>query len=201
MSIDQQRLIGGFGPRRRAWLVLAALGAMVFAALPSSVWASGVGLSGFGDTLHQWAAAFPPDTKGCSAAKCFGPAVKDSTAPFEFTYVTTEKGRVDGFDLALRRGTAEVRAELQVAELFPGDIQMSSLEVIHRDSFGNACAVYNLSSKMIGHLFGSRAFGNSNGTVGVELATVLPNGNTTYNPGNVDLVLVVPSYLGSSADC
>ena len=43
---------------------------------------------------------------------CFGPAVKDSTAPFEFTYVTTEKGRVDGFDLALRRGTAEVRAEL-----------------------------------------------------------------------------------------
>jgi hypothetical protein len=201
MSIDPQQLEGAFRPRRRAWLVLVALGAMVFSALPSSVWASEVRLSGFGDTLHQWAAAFPPDSNGCSAANCFGPVVRDSTAPFEFTYVTTEKGRVDGFDLALRRGTPEVRAELQVAELFPSDIQMSSLDVIHRDSFGNACAVYNLSSKMIGHLFGGRAFGDSNGTVGVELATVLPNGDTTYNPGNVDLVLVVPSYLGSSADC
>jgi hypothetical protein len=181
--------------------VVVALAAMVLTALPSSVWASESRLSGFGDTLHQWAAAFPRDTNGCSAANCYGPAVKSSTAPFEFTYITTQKGRVDGFDLALRRGTPEVRAELQVAELFPGDIQMSSLDVIHRDSFGNACAVYNLSSKTIGHVFGSRAFGDSNGTVGVELATVLPNGNTAYIPGNVDLVLVVPSYLGSNADC
>jgi hypothetical protein len=201
MSADQPSPRGRFRTRRRAWVVLASLGAMVFTALPSSVWAGEAGLSGFGETLHQWSAQFPLDTNGCSDANCYGPAVKDSTAPFEFTYVTTEKGRVDGFDLALRRGTAEVRAELQVAELFPGDIQMSSLDVIHRDSFGNACAVYNLSSKMIGHVFGDRAFGDSNGTVGVELATVLPNGNTAYNPGNVDLVLVVPSYLGSNADC
>jgi hypothetical protein len=199
--MDPQQPEGTIRPRRRGWLLLVALGAMVFSALPSSVWAGEVRLSGFGDTLHQWAAAFPADTNGCSAVNCFGPAVKDSTAPFEFTYVTTEKGRVDGFDLALRRGTAEVRAELQVAELFPGDIQMSSLDVIHRDSFGNACAVYNLSSKTIAHIFGNHAFGDSNGTIGVELATVLPNGNTSYNPGNVDLVLVVPSYLGSSADC
>jgi hypothetical protein len=201
MSADQRRLGGTFRARRRAWVVLAALGAMVFTALPSSVWASEARLSGFGDTLRQWAAAFPRDTGGCSAGNCYGPAVRDSTAPFEFTYITTEKGRVDGFDLALRRGTAEVRAELQVAELFPGDIQMGSLDVIRHDSFGNACAVYNLSSKTIGHVFGDRAFGDSSGTVGVELATVLPNGNTSYNPGNVDLVLVVPSYLGSNADC
>jgi hypothetical protein len=200
MSADRQRP-DATCRARRVWVVLVALGAMVFTALPSSVWASDARLSGFGDTLRQWAAAFPPDTNGCSAADCYGPAVRDSTAPFEFTYITTEKGRVDGFDLALRRGTAEVRAELQVAELFPGDIQMSSLDVIHHDSFGNACAVYNLSSKTIGHVFGSRAFGDSNGTVGVELASVLPNGDTTYNPGNVDLVLVVPSYLGSNADC
>jgi hypothetical protein len=201
MSAHRLRAQGMLRARRRAWVVLVALGAMVFAVLPSSVWAGEARLSGFGDTVRQFAAAFPQDTKGCSAADCYGPAVRESTAPFEFTYITTEKGRVDGFDLALRRGTAEVRAELQVAELFPGDIQMSSLYVIHRDSFGNACAVYNLSSKTIGHVFGDHAFGDSNGTVGVELATVLPNGNTTYNPGNVDLVLVVPSYLGSNADC
>jgi hypothetical protein len=201
MIAAQVRQDAALRARRRAWVVLVALGATVFTVLPSSVWASTARLSGFGDTLRQWAAEFPPDTNGCSASSCYGPAVRNSTAPFEFTYITTQKGRVDGFDLALRRGTPEVRAELQVAELFPGDIQMSSLDVIHRDSFGNACAVYNLSSKTIGHVFGNHAFGDSNGTVGVELATVLPNGNTTYNPGNVDLVLVVPSYLGSSADC
>jgi hypothetical protein len=201
MSTDERQPVATSRSRRRAWLVLVAFGAMILTALPSSVWASESRLSGFGDTLRQWAAAFPEDTNGCSAGSCYGPAVRNSTAAFEFTYITTQKGRVDGFDLALRRGTTEVRAELQVAELFPGDIQMSSLNVIHRDSFGNACAVYNLSSKTIAHIFGNHAFGDSNGTVGVELAAVLPNGNTTYNPGNVDLVLVVPSYLGSSADC
>jgi hypothetical protein len=186
---------------RRGWVVVVALGAMVLSAMPTSVWASQTRLSGFGDTIRQWAAKYPPDTKNCSATDCYGPAVKNSTAKFEFTYITTAKGRVDGFDLALRRGTPYVRAELQVAELFPGDIEMSSLNVIHRDSFGNACAVYNLSSKTLAHVFGNQAFGGSHGTVGVELASVLANGDTVYNPGNVDLVLVVPSYLGSNADC
>ena len=201
MSNDQQRFLGTSRARRRGWVVVVTLGAMVLTALPSSVWASQTRLSGFGDTMHQWAAKYPADTKNCSARACYGSAVKNSTANYEFTYITTAKGRVDGFDLALRRGTPYVRAELQVAELFPGDIQMSSLEVIHRDSFGNACAVYNLSSKTIAHVFGNQAFGDSHGTVGVELASVLPNGDTAYNPGNVDLVLVVPSYLGSNADC
>ncbi len=31
--------------------------------------------------------------------------------------------------------------------------------------------------------------------MGVELATMLPNGTTTYNPDNIDLALVVPTYL------
>jgi hypothetical protein len=151
--------------------------------------------------MRQWAAKYPPDTKDCTASDCYGPAVHGSSANYEFTYITTAKGRVDGFDLALRRGTPYVRAELAVAELFPADIEMSSLDVIHRDSFGNACAVYDLSSKTIAGIFGDQAFGDSHGTVGVELASTLPNGDTTYNPGNVDLVLVVPSYLGSNADC
>jgi hypothetical protein len=201
MSSGQRRLLGSPLARRRGWVVVASLAAMVLAALPSSVWASQTRLSGFGDTMRQWDAQYRPDTSGCSATDCFGPAVRDSSAKFEFTYITTARGRVDGFDLALRRGTPEVRAELQVAELFPGDIQMSSLDVIHHDSFGNACAVYNLSSKTIEHVFGAQAFGDSHGTVGVELASTLPNGDTTYSPGNIDLVLVVPSYLGSNADC
>ncbi|HEY5273191.1 MAG TPA: hypothetical protein VIJ34_08160 [Acidimicrobiales bacterium] len=201
MSTYPLRLPATFRSRRRAFVVLVALGAMVFTALPSSVWASQTRLSGFGDTMHQWARSFPADTNGCAAPNCYGPAVRNSTANFEFTYITTAKGRVDGFDVALRRGTPFVRAELRVAELFPGDIQMSSLDIIHRDLFGNACAVYNLSSKTIAHVFGDKAFGDSHGTVGVELATVLPSGETAYEPGNVDLVLVVPSYLGSNADC
>jgi hypothetical protein len=127
--------------------------------------------------------------------------VAGSSAKYEFSYVTTNKDRVDGFDLALRRGTSYVRAELEVAELFPNDVEMSSLDVIHRDAFGNGCAVYNLSSKTVAHFFGDHAFGDSHGTVGIELATVLPSGNTTYEVGNVNLAIVAPSYLGSDADC
>lgn len=186
---------------RRLWFVAAGLSALVAAAFPTAASASQSRLSGFGDPLRVWVSHFQADSKGCSASNCYGPTVASPSAKFEFTYVTTNRGRVDGFDLALRRGTPYVRAELQVAELFPPDISMSSLNVIHRDAFGNGCAVYNLSSKTIAHIFGDRNFGGSHGTVGVELATVLPSGNTTYEATNVNIALVVPSYLGSDADC
>jgi len=186
---------------RRLWTALAALVGVVGMLAPSAAWAGQARLSGFGAPMHEWLTSFPLDARNCTAAACYGPVVPNSSANYEFTYVTTNKGRVDGFDMALRRGTSYVRAQLQIAELFPNDIQMSSLDVIHEDSFGNGCAVYNLSSKTLAHVFGDRAFGDSHGTVGVELATVLPSGDTTYEAGNVNLAIVAPSYLGSNADC
>jgi hypothetical protein len=185
---------------RHAWAIAAAVVALMTIAFPSAASAGQTRLSGFGDTMHAWMSAFPLDAS-CSPANCYGPSVAGSSAKYEFSYVTTNKDRVDGFDLALRRGTSYVRAELEVAELFPNDVEMSSLDVIHRDAFGNGCAVYNLSSKTIAHIFGDRSFGDSHGTVGIELATVLPSGNTTYEVGNVNLAIVAPSYLGSDADC
>lgn len=163
--------------------------------------ASAAKLSGFGDPVIRFQAAFPRDTIGCDASSCYGPRVRNSSGNYEFTYITTAKGRVDGFDLALPRGTTYLIAQLEIAQLFPSDIEMGSLTVIHRDSDGNACAVYDLHSKTLAKVFGKKAFGNSDGTVGVELARVLPNGTTTYKPANVDLALVVPTYLGSDASC
>jgi hypothetical protein len=160
-----------------------------------------VKVTGFGEPLARWQVAFPEDQLDCQASNCYGPVVRDSSSHYEFSYVTTERGRVDGFDLALSRGTSLVRAQLQIAELFPSDVQMGSLSVIHRDSLGNSCAVYNLQSKTVEKIFGAHAFGDSDGTVGVELARLLKSGRTTYQPGDVTLALVVPTYLGTDANC
>jgi hypothetical protein len=179
------------------WFIAGAL----LVAAPTSASPHAARLSGFGAPIGAWKARFAPDTQNCNASNCYGPVVPRSSARFEFTYVTTAKGRVDGYDEALRKGTSLLRAELEVAQMFPNDVQMGSLEIRHHDAFGNSCAYYDLSSKTLEHVFGSRAFGKSNGTVGVELATVLPSGATTYNPNDINLALVVPAYLGSDSYC
>jgi hypothetical protein len=185
---------------RLVWMA-AMLTSMLLAPFVAASSASAAKLAGFGDPVARFQVAFPRDNVGCDASSCYGPHVSASSSPFEFSYITTAKGRVDGFDLALTRGTSYLKAELEIAQLFPNDIQMGSFQVIHHDSDGNACAVYDLQSKTLAKIFGKKAFGNSNGTVGVELARALPNGNTIYVPDNVDLALIVPTYLGSDADC
>jgi len=78
---------------------------------------------------------------------------------------------------------------------------MNSFYLKHRDAYGSSCAFYDLSSKTIAQIFGKSAFGGTDGNVGVELATMLPNGSVTYNPDNIDLALVVPTYLSSQDNC
>ena len=163
--------------------------------------ASATTLSGFGDPVPRWQASFPRDFVGCDATNCYGPVVARSSARYEFTYVVTRADRVVGFDLALPAGTPLARAQLHVAELFPTDVEMGSLQIVHRDEFGNSCAVYDLHSKSIQRIFGQKAFGGSDGTIGIELAHVLPNGSTTYEPDNVNLALIAPTYLGYDASC
>jgi hypothetical protein len=196
-SSNLSLLAGG----RRIRLGLVATLAVFLTPITMATTAGAAQTSGFGDPLPVWQAAFPSQSNGCNASNCYGPTVPHSTNRYEFSYVTTAKGRVDGFDIALRRGTPLLRVQLRIAELFPADAQMGSLTVIHRDSQGNSCAVFNMQSKIIERIFGKRAFGNSSGTVGVELAKVLPNGTTTYNRGDSNLALVVPTYLGSDTNC
>lgn len=182
-------------------VVLSLAASMLVGPLVTASPASAAKLTGFGDPLVRWQAAFPRDSVGCDASSCYGPRIRNSSSNYEFTYISTARGRVDGFDLALPRGTTYLKAQLEIAQLFPNDIEMGSLNVIHHDTDGNACAVYNLQSKTLAKVFGKKAFGNSNGTVGVELARVLPNGNTIYKPQDVDLAIVVPTYLGYDASC
>jgi hypothetical protein len=172
---------------------------MTLALMSSNVGASSS--VGYGSRLTQFRHRFPAVTTACGALNCFGPTVKDSSAKYEFTYLTTLHGRVDGFDLALPRGTSLVRAELTVASLLPADAVMGYVDVIHHDALGNSCAVYNLSSKSIEQLFGTTKRGAWNGNVGVELTNVGPHGTTRYLPTSIDVALVVPSYVGGRTVC
>lgn len=200
MSADRQQRPRHGARFRLAWLVVT-LTSMLLAPFVAASGASAAKLNGFGDPVARFQAQFGRDSVGCEASSCYGPQVPHSSGKFQFSYVTTARGRVDGFDLALPRGTSYLKAELEIAQLFPTDIQMGSLNVIHHDTDGNACAVYDLQSKTIAKIFGKKAFGNSDGTVGVELARVLPNGATTYTETNLNLALIVPTYLGNNASC
>jgi hypothetical protein len=185
----------------RSSLVAVVAASTLLIALPSPAGAGSARLSGFGAPLSTWQATYHADTSRCNASNCYGPVIPHSSARYEFTYVTTAKGRVDGFDDALPHGTPLLRAQLEIAQLFPADVQMGSLQIIHHDAFGNSCAFYDLQSKTVLDIFGKRGLGSADGTVGVELATVLPSGATTYNPDDIDLALIVPTYLGSDSYC
>ena len=181
-------------------VALAVLTGTMAVAMPASG-AQRPALTSFGAPMGRFQANYPKDRTGCNATNCYGPAMSSSSARYEFTYVSTMKGRVDGYDQALRRGTPLLQAELQVAELFPPDVTMNSFYVKRHDAYGNSCVFYDLSSKTVAQIFGKAAFGNTDGNVGVELATMLGNGTTTFNPDNIDLALVVPTYLSSQDNC
>ena len=195
------------GVRRWASLAapvaLATVGLLGAAGILASPGASGsAGRPGFGSRLSAFSATYPPDPTDCPVGPCYGPVVASERPIPEFSFLTLAKGAVVGWQQALRRGVPLLQAELQVAELFPPDVTMgSAVTVIHRDQFGHACAVYDLYSKAIARRYGKNGPAGNGAAIGVELATLRPNGTTGYNPRNIDLAIVVPGYLDKSADC
>jgi len=119
----------------------------------------------------------------------------------QFSALDMERGRVVGYTEALTRGTPLLQAELEVAEMFPADATASQVTVVRRDQYGASCAVFDIQSKVLDHLFGKRAFGDDGGNIGVELATLRPSGLTSYNPRAIDLVIVMPTYADKSINC
>ncbi|MCU1495540.1 MAG: hypothetical protein JWO62_3304 [Acidimicrobiaceae bacterium] len=186
----------------RGVAVLAVAAASLLQAIPATgAAARSRPFSGFGATLAAWRAAHPIDAGECAQTTCYGPLVAGRPGTYEFSYLTFAKGRVVGYDQALRRGTPLLQAELQVAELFPADATTSEITVVRHDQYGASCAVYDLQSKQLTRLFGHRAFGDDGSNVGVELATLAPNGLTTYNPRAIDLVIVMPTYADRNTNC
>jgi hypothetical protein len=186
---------------RRCATVALLVVSLAAVASPASASEHARPFSGFGATLAAWAKAYPPDAAQCPASTCYGPVVASLPATPEFSFVTTSKGRVVGYDQALRRGTPLLQAELEVAEMFPADATQSPVTVVRRDQFGSSCAVYDIQSKELTRLFGKHGFGDDGDNVGVELATLTRSGATTYNPRAIDLAIIIPSYADKSINC
>lgn len=156
----------------------------------------------FGAVFAAWQVAHPRDVADCPTGACYGPVVASVAATPQFSFVTISAGRVVGYDQALRRGTPLLQAELEVAQMFPADVTMSSsVQVVRRDTYGNSCAVYDLHAKSLVRLFGRHGFGNDGGNVGVELATLRRNGGTSYDPHNLDVAIVIPTWVDKSINC
>jgi hypothetical protein len=202
-------------PRRVAARVSAlALAALTSAALASGAAASSArpaanrpaaaagvaGLAGYGEPLAVFEKSYPLDVGDCLATACYGPLVTVNPPTYEFSYLDIERGRVVGYDQAIKSAPL-LQAELQVAELFPDDVNANEVQVIRRDQFGAACAVYDLYSKTLKADFGPHAFGNDGDQVGVELATIDKAGTTVYAADHIDLAIVMPIYAGNWINC
>ncbi len=160
--------------------------------------ARGPALDGYGATLGSFARAHAP--ANCPLGGCYGAHVASPASPAEFSELSLLKGRVVGYDQALPPGTPLLQAELMVAKLFPADATQSSVEVVRHDYYHHRCAFYDISSKSLDHLFGSKALGG-NGNVGVELLTVGASDVPGYNSHNINLAIIVPTWVNAQDNC
>ena len=158
--------------------------------------------SDYGAPFAQWVQQHRPDSLHCVVGRCYGPLVNSETFEPEFSFIEMFRGRVVGYEEALRRGTPLLAAELLIAEQFPADVSMpSSVTVIRHDRFGHSCAVFDLYSKTLAREFGRKGPTNQGDSIGVELATVDQNGSTSYDRSSIDLAIVSPVYLDASTTC
>lgn len=185
---------------RTVFLVLFFLVAMTFGAVASAALSSKLE-SGYGALLSAWVHQHPPDTRGCAIGSCYGPIVQSATAEPQFSFVQTFRGHVVGYDEALPRGTSLLQAELEVARQFPADATSSRVTVVRHDRFGHSCAVYDLWSRALNREFGRKGPARQGQSIGVELATVLPNGATKYDPASIDIAIISPLYVDDSTNC
>ena len=188
--------------------VLALIGASITAGVASassrpasSVRPHAGKLAAFGETLALFERSYPEDVGACPDTTCYGPLVASLPPTYEFSYLDVERGRVVGYNQAIKRGTPLLEAELEVAELFPSDAQSNKIEEIKRDLYGASCGVYDIYSKVLKAEFGPHAFGNDGDNVGVELATLTKNGFTRYNPNAIDIAIVTPTYAYNGINC
>jgi hypothetical protein len=182
--------------------LLLGLAGLVPALAAGTAGAAGPPSAGFATTVAAFEAAYPAEAVDCRVGPCYGPVVASLPAAPEFSFLTLAKGLVVGWDEALPRGTPVLQAELKAAELMPADVVMgSAFTVIHRDQFGHSCAIYDLYSKSLARRFGKHGPAGDGSDVGVELATLAPNGTTSYNPRDIDLAIVVPGWIDKTTDC
>ena len=102
-------------------------------------------------------AAHAPNSAHCAIGPCYGPLVTAHSVEPEFSFVNVKRGRVVGYDEAIRRGTSQLAAEFLVVEQLPPDVSLpNGVTVIHRDRYGHSCVVLNLYSTSLAKRFGPK---------------------------------------------
>ena len=182
-------------------VVAVATGAAALCLVPGAAQARTHRTATYGSPLGVWRVVYGRDASHCKVGVCYGPVIRSRPATPQFSDLDVVAGRVVGWDEALPRGTTVLEAELDVAQLFPPDIQFTpKVTVIYADRYGHACAVYDLSSPTITTEFGPTGPAGSGTTIGVELFATAPGG-ATWNPNTVDRAIVAPTYLDRTANC
>jgi hypothetical protein len=176
--------------------VIAALGvsaAFVAVSLgaPIAGSASSPPITGFGAKVSDWTRAHPKNLSGCPAGTCFGSFVKTGGERMtQFILVTINGGRIVNYVQNIADGTSLTSAKSQALALMPPDTKTVSFSIKHA---GGTCADWNLRSATLGKAL--KSYGDQQGDIGIELNTLLSNGEDGYNTSDINTADPHPFFL------
>lgn len=170
----------------------------------SGVQALAAKLTGIGTTVAHMKAIHGRDEisgGACSAGPvCFGAPVKNAEDDgYQFTAALESDGIITGYTQAFPTGTSTATAQSEVLQWLPSDATAGPLTVV---TTNGSCAMYDITSPTLAKVFSAYpSIGDPSGVLGVELSYTDANGNSTYDPNNVESASISISPSDPSGGC
>ncbi len=158
---------------------------------------AGPALSGLGATRAQWESRHGAPTGG-TGGPSYGPQIPFAQGKVEqFTAVKVEKGRIVGWHMAFRDGTAIGSSEQQVYAQLPSDARQTASRRATFTGSTDTCEIVTFESATL-----TTVLGADHATVGVTLFQVGVTGQGSPSIQVVDRAIVtVPAPPPTTAPC
>jgi hypothetical protein len=162
--------------------------------LPAS---AGPSLTGLGATTAAWNAHHDRATTSSPGGPSYGPEIPFAAGQVEqFTAVQITGGRITGWHMAFRDGTAIANAEQQLYAQLPADARQTASR---RSTFTGGTDICEMVSYESASL--TKALGAGHGTMGVTIFQVGLTGKGSPSIQVVDRAIVTVPAPPSSAHC
>jgi hypothetical protein len=158
---------------------------------------SGLSLTGLGATTAAWDAHHGRASNGSPGGPSYGPEIPFASGEIEqFTAVKTIAGRISGWHMAFRDGTAIAAAEQQLYAQLPADARQTASR---RSTFTGSTDICEMVSYESASL--AKALGPGHGTMGVTIFQVGLTGKGSPSIQVVDRAIVTVPAPPTTARC
>ena len=158
---------------------------------------AGPSLSGLGATTAEWDAHHGRATTGSPGGPSYGPQIPFGRGKVEqFTAVKVDNGRITGWHMAFRDGTAIASSEQQVYAQLPADARQTASRRSTFTGSTDTCEIVTFESATL-----TKVLGAGNGTVGVTLFQVGLTGKGSPSIQVVDRAIVTVPAPPLTARC